>query len=208
MSGYTVIWKPKAPKAILPKEVKTSNDLSSIEKSGSMHSHFSGSLLQRVQLNLANTFSTKTIFSTNKISASVALISITPKLYQEPQVNKIAIHSEDSKKVCPEAKKSLIDGILSIVLPAIIMLLAFALGFGSSGFEILGYLIIGAILGGIIYLIFAILAIVNGQIALNKIGKEPEKYKGTGKATAGIVIALGIVWIPILFWLGYILSRL
>ena len=62
---------------------------------------------------------------------------------------------------------------------------------GTAGGGLASSVIIYAgVLGGIVGLILAILAIVDGTAALAKIDRHPGKYSGGGKAIAGILLGV------------------
>lgn len=125
-------------------------------------------------------------------------------------------HNEYVQVPPKAAKRSLRFGILSLVVPIIVVLIGYVIGSGadqSSGvnnpnspnYEQEGCLTTGEIIilifaffASLAAIVLCILAVVHGIVALNKIKKEPEKYTGKGKALTGLLLGLWPVFATII----------
>ena len=206
LSGFSIDWTHKKPPSHLQKPQQISGNTAISPTLRVMPSQ-SYSTQDTISL-----YKSQSPFLASKITPENKPIAMGQKLtyskvlmeFPKDSANNI---TKPGKEVCPEAKRSLTDGILSIALPAGIILLAILLGTasdaGSGGFVLLGFLFLGALLSGLLYLIFGILAVINGVNALDKIKMNPEKYSGKAKATIGIILGLWLLIALVLstpFW--------
>lgn len=88
------------------------------------------------------------------------------------------------------ARKSLIDGILSLAIPAATFLIMFAiaLSLGETLANAAGYAVVIFIIGCIIGLFFSVLAFINGFLGINEIDANSDIYTGRGEAVLGMIL--------------------
>jgi len=197
LPGYSVDWGHKPPKTVIDKRPLIAHNVTNLQLEpiaqkglGNIPMAFSNECEVPAHLIFINTF----LF--NKIASNHAGFNTKEPLSFPPN-KKIGLpdgvpgHGQTDKEVCKQANRSITFGILSIIVPIVILLASV-----GNGFEVFGLGLIGILLACII---FFTLAIINGIVALIKIHKNSEKYAGTGKAIVGMILACLSVLLLILF---------
>lgn len=209
MSGYSIDWKHKAPKRMAsaqPQPVHIARPSTYASRPGQpqddapplhgkewSHSVYS----EQSQNNPKENVSVGAPIETKKLSNTQTAFPQTIPGHGSP----------NQKEDCPQADRCLTFGILTLLIPAAILLLAYSIGAANAaGGNSLAFLILvpAIFISGIVILVFMILALVAGSAALSKISKDTDKYSGKWKIFVGITLAL----LPILAILVLILSLL
>lgn len=187
MHGYSVNWGHKIPQiTITKKPVIVHNVISSLQSISVKE--MSTVNLHDVKWNVTARIKTINSFHSKKINSnrvtSSPMISAPTKLEKgQPQFFTGDEQEND------HAKKSLVFGILSLASPAVTFLIMFGivLSVGGTLAKPATYAAVIFALGCAGGLVFAMIAIINGFIAIHEINAAPDTYVGKGDALLGII---------------------
>jgi len=192
MPGYSVNWGHKAPKTIQanesviarntiipqpePLEIKQVSTITATSKKWTA--------LAKIKQNNA-VQSKKRIL--NHIASNTKALSSSPTKVEKGQPQFFTGDEQEDD----HARKSLVFGILSLGSPAATFLIMFGIviSVGGTLAKPVAYAAVIFALGCAGGLVFAIVAIINGIIAIREINAEPDTYVGTGDAILGMLLA-------------------
>jgi hypothetical protein len=192
MPGYSINWIHKVPTTILHKQSNVSgqtylrhlntNELSPIPLSEDKEE-------QHTFKKFFNPFPHKNNNSTYISTNNKVPLSNSTNLNNDSK-DKPHFFTGDEEE-SDHARKSLKYGLFSLGFPVLGFLILFVIVISTGGVlaNPLTYAILLFLAGCVTGLVFAVLAVINGFMAINEINAAPDTYTGKGNAILGIILA-------------------
>lgn len=190
-SGYSVNWKHSAPKTIAAKEpVIASNTIEPIAIK-----ELNTIATPAVKWTLPGVKQVTVSHTKNIATNHIASVSKEPVIISSPPKQEIKGQPQfftGDEQEDDYARKSLVDGLLSLGMPAIAFLIMFGIVLSIGGtlatapVYAIGIMVLGCALG----LVFGVSAIINGFHAIKEINAQPDTYTGKGEAITGMALSL------------------
>lgn len=205
LPGYTINWRHTAPKLIggmQAQSIHIAKQGAYLSQSGSARkdsSHFQQSM-QSDYYTDAHPDERFGQASFVNIKKARSLVTVLPTTRAEKPTHADSL--KNTPEICRDANTSLTLGILAWLIPlALILLAAISAASMSAGGDSMAFFLVifAGVIGGFIFIILGILALIFGGTALAKINEHPDKYSGKLRATIGILlVAIPIVGLLIL----------